>query len=289
MQRPRFVGSTLTLLFIACCGSGCSTVPYTYGKAGTESAIPLQSDELQVERGRPNAFLDVVGWVWGIPSKIILLNMRMDNHSIGPETEKAIAEYLAANHLDDVKVRINQWAPGGEWSRWHRNRSIGFGWKYTFGVLDMLFYTLLPGRIFGGDNYNPYSDTINIYSDHEAVAIHEGGHAKDFAARTYKGTYATLYMLPFFALYPEAIASGDAISYMKECGTAEEEKRAFCILYPAYFTYIGGNVTSYVLPYDWIYFALVVPGHVAGRVKAAHVDEDRQKRQNKGPEDTRNK
>ena len=53
-----------------------------------------------------------------------------------------------------------------------------------------MFYTAFPERIFaafpfigGGDHYNPYTNTINIYSDHRAIVLHEGGHAKDFARR----------------------------------------------------------------------------------------------------------
>ena len=56
-----------------------------------------------------------VGWIFGIPSKIILWNSRIDNHDISPETEAAIAEYMAANELWDVKVRLNQYAPLDEW------------------------------------------------------------------------------------------------------------------------------------------------------------------------------
>jgi len=264
------------LLLFLVFASGCATVPYKHGR-NIESAnvLKLRPGEAQIERGRPNAFIDGVGWVFGIPSKIILLDSRMDNHVISPEVEQALAEYLATNDLRNVKVRINEYAPGGEWSRLFRNKSVGWGWRYTIGIIANLFYTILPGRIFGGDNYNPYTDTINLYSNHRAVAIHEGGHAKDFAPRNWKGTYAFFYMLPLVALYPEARATGDAIGYLRADRSAEEEKEAYKVLYPAYCTYIGGEIGQWTpVPYV-IYFAAVIPGHIAGRVKASQVDERR--------------
>ena len=168
-----------------------------------------------------------------------------------------------------MKVRINQYAPGGEFGRLVRNKRVGFGWRYTLGVLSWTIYTVLPQRIFGGDNYNPWSDTINIYSDHPAIAIHEGGHAKDFASRDYPGSYGFLYMLPFVSLHHEAVASTDALSYFRAQCSTNEWRDAYKVLYPAYGTYIGGNMGQYVLPYSWVYWAAVLPGHALGRIKAA--------------------
>lgn len=257
--------------------TGCATVPYRYGRDIEKAdTLRLKPGEPQFERGRPNAFIDGVGWVLGIPSKIILLNKKMDNHAISPHTEEALLRYLATNDLRNVKVRINQYAPIREWRRLVRNKSVAWGWRYTLGAITWAFETILPGRLFGGDRYNPYSNTISLFSDHKAVAIHEGGHAKDFAQRTYKGTYAFAYVLPFAALYHEAQATGDAVGYLREERPAGEEKGAYKVLYPAYGTYIGGSFSRYVLPEWWIYAAAVVPGHVAGRWKATTVDERRE-------------
>ena len=255
---------------------GCATVPYHYGaRPGGGAGLPLRPGEEQLERGKPNALIDGVGWVVGIPSKVILWNIRVDNHSIGTNTEASLQTYLQRNSLTNVKVRLNQYAPGGEWSRLFRNSSVGWGWRYTLGLFSCLYYTLLPQRIFGGDNYNAFTDTISIYSDVPAVALHEGGHAKDFAGRTWKGTYAFAYALPFFALYPEALATGDAVGYLRDQPDGEAERRAYHVLYPAYGTYIGGSFSEYVAPYTWVYLAGVIPGHIAGRWKGSTVEERR--------------
>jgi hypothetical protein len=262
---------------ISVLATGCATVPYRYG-VGIEApdTLQLRPGEPQVERGRPNSLVDGVGWVFGIPSKVLLLDRRMDNHDISRDTETALCAYLATNSLRNVKVRLNRWDPADEWGRLFRNRAVGWGWRYTFGVVEALRYTLVPGRLFSGllaasDHFNPLTNTINLYSDHPAVALHEGAHAKDSAGRTYKGTYAFVMSLPVLALWPETLATGDAIGYLRAEKQTQREKKAYAILYPAYATYVGGAVSSFAGT-DWYTVAAVVPGHIVGRIKASEVD-----------------
>ncbi len=236
----------------------------------------MRPDEPQFEKGKRYWLLDGIGWVIGIPSKIVLWNIRVDNHNISTNTASAMEEYLRYNDMGFVKVRLNQYDPVGEWSRLFRNKRVGWGWRYTFGLITEVYYTLLPGRLFGGDHYNPYTDTINLYSDVPAIGLHESGHAKDFAKAKYPGSYAAVGILPFSSLYFEKEASGDAISYLRERGTAEEEKAAYKILYPAYGTYVGGGIGEYAVPVAFpLYAAGVIVGHVSGRLKATGVDERR--------------
>lgn len=255
--------------------SGCAAVPYRYG---TElENRPIWRDQPQIEVGRPNAFVDTVGTLVSIPSKIILFSTKVDNHRISPETIVALKEYLSANDLGNVKIRANQYAPGGEWIRLFRNRSVGMGWRVTLGVLSNVFYTILPGRIFGGDNYNPFTHTVSLYSDHPAIALHEAGHAKDFAERKYKGTYAFFRLFPLVPLYQEGKATGDAVGYLRDRQETASEKNAYKILYPAYGTYIGGEVLNWVpAGQETTYLLLLgaaIPGHIVGRIKAATIEE----------------
>ena len=269
---------TIGILLAALAGGGCASVPYHPGQQMVrEDTLRLRPEEPQVERGEPYWLIDGLGWVIGIPSKIILWNRKVENHHVTTNTQEHLAGYLAENDLGQVKVRINQYAPHRDWSRLFRNKRVGWGWRYTIGILSCAFYTILPQRIFGGDNYNDYTDTINIYSDIPAVALHEGGHAKDFASRKWKGTYGFAYMLPFVALYHEGVATGDAVGYLRDQPDAEAEKRAYHILYPAYGTYVGGSFGEYVAPYSWVFYAGVIPGHIVGRWKGGTVEERRAK------------
>lgn len=258
----------------ACLAAGCASAPYRFGTV-REDARPqgLRSESgPQIVRGTPHAVLDGVGWVFGIPDKILLWNVRMENHKISPETEEAVAEYLAKNDLDHVKVRLNQYDPADNWRRLVANKSVGWGWKYSLGTLSWLGETIIPGRIFGGDHYNPFTETIHLYSDVPAVAVHEGGHAKDFATRYYKGTYAAGYLLPITPLWYEAVATNDAVSYFRAEGRLEDELEAYRVLYPAYGTYVG-NAAGNLAPGGGtpLYLLGVAGGHVAGRLQARRV------------------
>ena len=260
---------TLTLF------TGCATSPYPTGQyVNLDRYYEMPEGEPQIEVGRPNGFLDTVGWIVGIPGKIILLNHRIDNHRVSEETISEMQAYLDFNKLDRVKVRVNQYRPGGEWKRLFKNRHTSPVWRYTLGVLSTAFYTILPQRVFGGDNYNPYTNTISLYSDIPAVALHEGGHAKDAAQRTYKGTYAALYILPLVPLYHEAVASNDAVSYLYAQEGLPLQKQGYNTLYPAYGTYIGGTAADWITS-PWNYAATLagaIPGHIVGRIKSANLD-----------------
>ena len=278
-SNARLVASArlgLCALLLALCGAGCATAPYRYGKDSEYvHGCPLPPGEPQMTFGTPHGFLDASGWIWpgSLIGKLLLWNHHLDSHVVSTQTVAAIQQYLADNELRDVKVRINDYCVGDEWRRTFRNKAVGAGWRYTFGFMEWLGYTIMPQRFFGGDNYNPYSDTINIYSDIIPVGLHESGHAHDFADRTYKGSYAFLYGVPFFNLYPEAKASTEALSYLRAEDDVTQWKAAYKILYPAYGTYIGGDIGGWFgIPWNYaIEAAAVIPAHIAGRIKAAQV------------------
>ena len=273
LSRSAAIAVILTILLLI---NGCASAPYHYG-SGEEYIPPTTTVEgLSIEEGRPNKFIDTLGWIFGIPARIILWDKRVNNHELSEETRSAIENYLHKNELNGVKVRLNQYAPGDEFSRIVDNESVGIGWRYTAGMLSWLFYTLLPQRIIGGDNYNPFSNTINLYSDVPAIGLHEAAHARDVAGREYKGTYAVAYFIPFFSLYVEALSSNEAISYLHADGTIKEQQEAYHVLYPAYGTHVGANLALF-LSSPWSALAPIlgaIPGHAIGRAKASQIDED---------------
>jgi hypothetical protein len=255
---------------------GCATVPYSYGRQA-DYIPPTDTEEaLSVEQGRPNRFIDGIGWIFGIPARIILWDRRVSNHEISDDTRTAVKTYLTRNELTSVKVRLNQYAPSDELYRTVHNDAVGVGWRYTAGLLTWLFYTLLPQRIIGIDNYNPFSNTINLYSDVPAIALHEAAHARDVAGREYKGTYAVAYFIPFVPLYVESLASSDALGYLRADGTVGEQKEGYKVLYPAYGTYVGASVAPFLAsPWSLLAPAIgAIPGHIAGRSKASEITED---------------
>ena len=226
----------------------------------------IADGEPMIERGQKRPIIDAFGWVWGIPSKILLWNRHVESHSISQNTELLIQDYLIENDLTEVKVRLNQYRPLDDWRRLTRNKSVAWPWRYTFGAVATLGETAIPGRLFGGDHYNPYTATIHLYSDVPAIAYHEGAHAKDFSNREYPGTYAALYMIPIVPLWHERTATNDVLAYVRDRNDPALQREAAHVLYPAYGTYVG-NAAGTLLPTAStpLYLASVIAGHVAAR------------------------
>ena len=229
-------------------------------------------DQPRIRRGKERPIIDTIGWVVGVPSRFLLWDPRIDNHHITPATEAEVAEYLARNGLDHVAVRLNQYAPLEDWRRLRANKTVGWGYRYTLGTLSVLGEAIFPGRIFGGDHYNPFTATVHVTSDVPAIALHEAAHAKDFARREYPGTYALVYLIPIVPLWHEREATSDVFAYVESRGDPELREEAYRILYPAYGTYVGSSL-GYVFPRytDPLYVGSVVTGHFAGHRAAIEI------------------
>ena len=260
---------------------GCKSQPLVYRYGGdliTHQDARLQPVEPQAERGRPHRFVDGVGWVVGVPRKVLLWDLRVDNHRVSPGTEIVLLDYLNQNDLDQVKVRINQYAPGDEWRRLKRHKSVGAGWRYTFGTLTWLGYTLFPGRVWGGDNYNPYTNTVSIYSDVPPLAILEGAEAKLAAKRKLKGTYAFWCRVPWIGyLVGDGPAYHEALQYLLAQGSVQRIREGTRILMPATGLAALQNISPlFGSPKAVAITAVVVAGtgQICGRVFGAILDED---------------
>jgi hypothetical protein len=222
-----------------------------------------------VERGRPAPVVDAVGWVVGLPGKLWMLDHRVANHDISFKTEAALQEYLDVNGLDQVKVRLNEYDPAGEWDRLVHNESICWPVRYTIGTLSVVGYTVLPGRIFGCDDYNPFTNTIHLYSDVAPIGLYLGGHAKDFAQRERKGCYALGYVVPIVNICHQTRAANDAKDYLRVYGSSDEMKegyRAICPFYMARCTMVIDAATG--IP---IKLVAIPVGHAVGQIEAARV------------------
>lgn len=242
-------------LCVALLTAGCATVPYVG-----------QGPHPQIERGQPFFPIDALGNILSLPSKILLLNWKVDNHAVSEETEKVLVEYLTyrAGNLQNVKVRINQWAPFGELQRLVTNKRVAWPYRLLIGLpITLVFEVLLPGRLLGGDHYNPYTDTMHLYSDLAPVSVHEAGHTFDFSKQRYPGTYALLRFLPLVDLYQEFQATNEAIEHFIETGDRENEFVSYKVLYPAYGTYVG---RYFITP---VALGVVVFGHLYGQKVAS--------------------
>ena len=182
---------------------------------------------------------------------------------------------MARRGLTDVKVRMNQYDPVGEWKRLVANKSIHPAFKYTVGTFAGIKYTMLPGRLFGADEYNPFTNSISLYSDRASIALREGAHAKQAIEATYPGAWAASTYIPAGASIQSGPAIREVLTYSKQTGQQALERETYLVLFPAYGAHIGGSATLFldtsVGQATQGAFALV--GHAVGRTMAFRVSE----------------
>jgi hypothetical protein len=183
-----------------------------------------------------------------------------------------VATYAKVNELDGICVRVNQYAPADEWKRLTKNDQISPGWRYTVGALSLVGYTLLPGRIIGIDNYNPYTNSVYVYSDVPALAMEAAAYAKDVRQRELPGTYAAVNSLPIISVWHETINTQDTLDYLRTHGNYEDQREGLAILYPNYGASVGGAFGS-LFGFTGVFeIGGAVVGHVSGWHKATQVD-----------------
>lgn len=259
--------------------SGCASAPEIYHPTEwlyAEDQISLPDAPPQIERGRDIPILDGLNhYVLSLPVKLLLLNWQLQDHELPDRHRRILEHYLQLNQLHSVKVRHNEWDPGGEWRRMWSNDQVGVGYRATLGMISWLRYSLFPDRVFGGlpipfvgggDHFNPFSNTINVFSSDLGVLLHEAGHAKDYVRHRAKGTsFVLLRLLPGIDLWQEAVASQDAIQFLYCIQEDEGELRSYETLIPAYSTYIAGYFSGGLM----VTLPIVGAGHLVGRGQAA--------------------
>jgi hypothetical protein len=251
---------------------GCALKPYQYGDFHDAPVEGDTAPSVVVERGPPNEKLDRIAKIVGFPARILPMNSKINDHHIAAETEEKLKTYLEKNDLTDVTVFINDYAPKEQWRRLRDNKLIGAGWRYTMGSLSVIGYTIFPGRIFGGDRYNPFTNSLYLNSDVPAVALREAAYAKDVHAHKLPGTYAVTQELPLVGLLSDTRAVRDVIGYAREQDDWEVEQQAYHVLFPQMgvaSTSMGGALVSSAWwggPLLGMSGAAV--GHVAGRTMA---------------------
>ena len=217
----------LPLLFAL---AGCQTVC----KQSTPCDACYQSSfhHPQISRGESNPLIDTLGAVVGIPEQIFLMDSRANNHQVSRKTETTVLRYLENNQLNSVLVRVNQYDPVGEWQRLMTNDRISPFTRFSVGTYDWLKYTLVPGRILGGDNYSPYTDSLHLYSDLPSLALTKAAYAKDVHTRDAPSVYSFVQSAPIVGLWSDGKAYAEAINHISRYGSEQDLSEAQRILLP---------------------------------------------------------
>jgi len=247
-------------------------VVLSFALVGCASAPPYvgQGPHPQISRGHAVPPIDFLGNVFALPAKLIFWNWRLDNHDVSADTEAYLVRYIDSpeTRTDETLYSLNEYSPGRAFSRLIHNKKAAWPYRLLIGFpVTLVVEVLLPGRLFagllGGDMYNPFTDTVYLYSDLPSVALHEAGHSHDVNGRKRKGTYAFLRIIPFVDLYQEYQATDEAITYLIDQQDRDQEFAAYKMLYPAYGSYVGAYI-----PFPGAALIPILLGHVAGRSRA---------------------
>ena len=270
-------------------GYGCAGAPssYRYSRFHAPDAPDDAPAKVAVVYGTPRKRLDRLGRALGVRDRLLALNSNVDKHVASPATIGKLKTYLVENDLTDVRVYVNHYDPKLQWRRLRKNSLIGPGWRYTIGTLDMLHYTLLPGRIFGGDYYSPYTNSLYVYSDVPAIVLHEAAFAKDIHSRKLRGAYAAVNELPVASLWRHSRGIRDVLGYARAKSDWELERSTYHVLYPR----TGVEIATAGAPLMSVWWggpllALggAAGGHVTGRTIAAYHSSRREAGQPPAPD-----
>lgn len=229
---PQFVQPTAYLPRGGCSSPivGCAATPRcgncrdcTYSTGG--------SNRPDVEYGQSRPLLDLAGCVVSLPKKVALWDRRIDNHNVSPQTVQQVARYLQYRNIQGAKIRVNQYAPIDEWRRLASNRNIRPAAKYTVGAARVARYCVMPGRLFGGDEYNPYTNTLSMYSDVPAIGIAESAFAGDVQNRPFPGAYSAVVGLPVVSFLHETRTTDETLQYLQQNGSAADVAATRRLLY----------------------------------------------------------
>lgn len=257
---------------VACFCVGCAIAP---NRPGQLQALAPAASDVTIVYGKPNRIADGIGTAIGLPARLLTLHPSVNNHEFSDATRTQLVSYLQKNNIADVYVRVNQYDPAGEWRRLRENSRIAPGWKYTVGLLPLTMYTLVPGRIFGGDLYNPFTNSLYINSDIPAVALHEAAYAKDVRDRQLPGTYAAMNEVPFLALWRHVHGVNEVVAYAQSEQDWDIERETYRVVYPMIGMHLASGGMHTVLgnePLEGMFLTPLLPlggalaGHAAGEL-----------------------
>lgn len=99
----------------------------------------------------------------------------------------------------------------------------------------------VSAKVFRADNYDPITNTVNVFHPNLAVGMHELGHAQFLEQQKKTEGWVFFYGWPVIRSFTEWKASANA---MKQFKSDAERRQALKVLEPAWGTYIAPDVFS---------------------------------------------
>lgn len=266
--------------------SGCIQKTYRYGIVNQDLLATLPRTPNLITVGSDHPRIDSIERTVQYPKKTYRKWFPPAKPEGDPEVLRLQAVETATDYLDDnglmgVYVDVREYNPREQWRRLQTNTRISPFWKYTGGAVYHLGYCVFPGRAFGRDSYNSYTNTLSVNSTSSAKSILQAGYVKKLYDQRYPGTYIAANWLPIVPLFRDKAIADDVLTYtrMKESWPLERE------LFPQVYAQMGGDTVSQatsiipVVAYVPFYFKplLTAAGSTAGGVTGNEVIKRREK------------
>ena len=196
-----------------------------------------KSRGLNVLYGKGDIAERTIGHIGALPTHLILGTPG----EMFKSPDEELTAYLQEKYQDvdwqgDVEVYVGHSPLFRQLKRlFQKERRTNLFARSTVGVATTVS-GWLSGKFGRTDLYNPWAETAQVYHAHEAVGLHELGHAEDFDQSKHPTLRAFAYALPFIRSKLEWNASHNA---MKHLETPEERNRMAKVLEPAFGTYAG--------------------------------------------------
>lgn len=216
---------------------------------------------LHIRHSKGDIVENTVGRIGGVESDIMLWTPGSIVKNPGKET----VEYLKDKYKDvpwkgNVEVYLGHSPLFRQLKRlFQKDRRTNLFARFWFGIPQTIG-GWIAGKLARTDMYNPWTETVQVYNAHKAVAMHEVGHAEDFDQARHPTLKAIARSLPTIFAYPIAIiqewnASRNAMKHLQP----DERQNAAKVLTPAFGTYLGANLPIL----NWI---PLIAGHIHARL-----------------------
>jgi hypothetical protein len=206
------------------------------------------------------------------------------------EERRQVAIAVASNYLDDnglkgLFIDVREYNPRQQWQRLVDNNRVSPVWKYTLGATYQVGYSILPGRAFGYDRYDPFTNTLSINSARPCNSLFTAGYVKKIYDQRYPGTYVAANLLPIMPLIRDTSIANDVLTYSH----VQQEWQLKHELYPLIYGRLGGDIVSQAtslipsMAYMPFYMSplLTRAGRVVGRVTGTAFADLEEKKQEK--------
>ncbi len=198
--------------------------------------------------GKDPKLVRMIGWVGSMPAKLILINTHVGT-SVGNLTAASVYLQLKTDpKLTDMTIRLNHINPWEDAVSMFTRPEIAAKYPFLMRLLNFAedFFGEIGLAFVRGDAYGSGANVAVLYSDVPAVALHELGHAKDYANKKNKWTrsiYELATLIPGMQLWKEAYASHYAFdnlaSYVSGFWGRLHQKVSLCL---AFMTYVVATI-----------------------------------------------